>query len=95
MEGVRCAETMSVRVLGAMGVDGDGADGESACDCTFDWRSEDTRCPERISGSGTLPVSSACDCVVMGAARGTRDVGRRLRVSLRALRAVRARSAIL
>jgi hypothetical protein len=63
--------------------------------CTFSLRASETCWPDRIRGSGTLPVSSVCDTVVMGERRGRRYVGGNgVRDSRSVLRAERASKAM-
>ena len=93
-------ETMSSRVCGdglISAADGDDAfAGVYVVDCTFSFRSCEMCCPDRIMGSGTLPVSSVCDTVVMWARRGRRNVGGNAdRDSRMHCRAERANSAIV
>lgn len=100
MVGVSCDETMSERAcglglmcaaagLGASAAKGCGVCARSFAACDMCW-------PERMSGSGTLPVSRLWDTVVILARRGRRNVGGRVaRDSSKALRADRAKRAML
>lgn len=100
MLGVMCFETTSCRVCGVgltSGAAGSGAFCGSFCGAaTLSLRSWDICWPDRMSGSGTLPVSRVCDTVVMLARSGRRYVGAIADLdSKRALRADRASRAIV
>jgi hypothetical protein len=73
-----CDETTSSRACGeglALAFTGDGAlGGICGVDWTLSLRSWDTCCPERMRGSGTLPVSRVCDTVVICARKGRSEV---------------------
>jgi hypothetical protein len=78
---------------GGAGVD-DGGAGVDLVSCgirDFSFMSLETCCPDRTSGSGTLPGSRLCETVVILARHGNRKVGGRVaRASRRERRSVGA-----
>lgn len=99
MLGVKVFETTSLRLCGlGRSCDAAGFGAFEASfwgDCAFSTVALGMCWPDRISGSGTLPVSRLCDTVVILARKGRRKVGGSIdRDSRSALRLERTNSAI-